>query len=100
MNSKQFKERFTKIEEEVDETDINQIEEKIYKLEEEINEIIGSCIPSEENALQSLLKKIARFKKENDFYDADAELDNMFPNRNDEDFDEDSMSYDSVFGKD
>jgi len=33
-------------------------------------------------------------------YDEDAELDMMFPNRHDENFDEDSMSYDSVFGDD
>jgi SpoVK/Ycf46/Vps4 family AAA+-type ATPase len=98
MNIKEFKEQFVKIEDEVDETDINELEETVYKLEEDISEVIGSGMPNEENSLQSLLKKIARFKKENDFYDADVELDRMFPNRNDDDFDEDSMSYDSVFG--
>jgi len=99
MNIKEFKEKFAEIEEEVDDADFNELEEKVYKLEEEISEAMGD-IPGEENALRNLLKKIARFKKENDFYDADAELDRMFPNRNDDDFDEDSMSYESVFGKD
>lgn len=100
MNIEKFKEKFAEIEEEVDAPDFNELEEKVYKLEEEINEVMGSGIPSENNTLQTLLKRIARFKKENDFYDADAELDRMFPNRYDDDFDEDSMSYDSVFGKD
>ncbi len=100
MNIKELKERFDKIEEEVDEIDVNELEEIVYKLEEDISEVIGSGMPNEENSLRSLLKKIAFFKKENDFYDADAELDRMFPNRNDDDFDEDSMSYESVFGKD
>ena len=100
MNIKEFRERFDEIEEKVDETDVNELEEKVYKLEEDINEVVGSGMPNEENALRTLLNKIALFKKENDFYDADAELDRMFPNRNDDDFDEDSMSYESVFGKD
>ncbi len=100
MNIKELKERFAKIEEDVDVTDTNELEEIVYKLEEEISEEIGSGIPNEENTLRDLLKKIARFKKENAFYNAEAELDRMFPIRNDDDFDEDSMSYDSVFGKD
>lgn len=44
--------------------------------------------------------RIKNLKGENDFYDEDAEIDTMFPNRHDDDFDEDSMSYDSVFGSD
>ena len=40
------------------------------------------------------------FKNEQDFYDAEGELDRMFPDRGEEDFDEDSTSYDSSFGKD
>jgi predicted nuclease with TOPRIM domain len=103
MSLQDFKERFDKIElefEEFEGIDINKLEEKVYKLEEEIFEEIQFCSPHEEKTFQNLLKKIKKLKKENDFYDEDAELDRMFPNRNDEDFDEDSMSYDSVFGKD
>ena len=100
MNIKEFKERFAEIEEKVDDIDINELEEKVYKLEEDISEVIGSGMPSEENALSSLIKKIARFKKENDFYDPEAELNRMFPNRGDDDFDEESTSYNSVFGDD
>lgn len=47
-----------------------------------------------------LLQEIGRMKREFDFYDEEGELDMMFPDRHDEDFDEDSMSYDSVFGVD
>ena len=47
-----------------------------------------------------LLKEIKDFKEYFDFYDADGELDMLFPDRHDDDFDEDSMSYDSVFGDD
>ena len=43
------------------------------------------------------------FDEEEEFdyeYDEDAILDMMFPDRHDEDFDEDNMSWDSVFGDD
>jgi hypothetical protein len=50
--------------------------------------------------LSKLLKKIIMMKKEFNFYNADEELDEMFPDRDEDDFDEDSMSYDSVFGDD
>jgi hypothetical protein len=50
--------------------------------------------------LQAMEDTIKNLKGESDFYDEDAELDSMFPDRHDEDFDEDSMSYDSVFGSD
>jgi hypothetical protein len=39
--------------------------------------------------LKKLSKKLSIIKSENDFYDEDAELDRTFPNRNDDDFDED-----------
>lgn len=73
----------------------------VYDFEEQIQEAIQEA--DEENELyklKKLNKKLKAFKREYDFYDADAELDRMFPNRHDEDFDEDSMSYDSVFGDD
>lgn len=54
----------------------------------------------DKGAIKKLQKQIKSFKKEWDFYDPDAELDSMFPNRYDDDFDEDSMSFDSVFGDD
>ena len=53
-----------------------------------------------QSRVEKLEKKINKIKKDFDFYDSEAELDMMFPNRYDEGFDEDSMSYDSVFGDD
>ncbi|MCB9426629.1 MAG: hypothetical protein H6584_06330 [Flavobacteriales bacterium] len=50
--------------------------------------------------LKIIIKEIQRIKREHDFFDSEAELDMMFPERHDDDFDEDSMSYDSLFGGD
>jgi hypothetical protein len=52
------------------------------------------------NQLKKLQKKLSIIKSENDFYDEETELDMMFPDRHDDDFDEDSRSYDSTFGDD
>lgn len=100
MNLEELKTRLSKIEAEIDEMDINDLEEKVYNLEEEITNEIHFSNPNEQKPLRDLLTQLNRIKKENDFYDAEAELDMMFPNRHDDDFDEDSMSYDSVFGTD
>lgn len=48
----------------------------------------------------SLDKSNVEKEEEEEEFDPEAELDYMFPNRHDDDFDEDSMSYDSVFGED
>ena len=45
-------------------------------------------------------KKILEMKRELGLYVEEDMLDMMFPDRQDEDFDEDSMSWDSVFGGD
>ena len=50
--------------------------------------------------LEKLIKKIEKFVKNSQEFDPEEELDRMFPDRHDDDFDEDSMSYDSVFGCD
>jgi hypothetical protein len=73
---------------------------EVYELEEKISEFLGYAEGSNFSQLKKLQQRLMQLKSENDFYDEDAELDNMFPNRHDDDFDEDSMSYDSVFGGD
>jgi hypothetical protein len=88
------------IEEQIDEIDLNELEERVYKLEREINSNLEMCHESENASFQKLLKRINTIKKENDFYDEEATDDMMFPDRHDDDFDEDSMSNDSVFGGD
>jgi uncharacterized protein (UPF0335 family) len=42
--------------------------------------------------VRTVSQKLKQIRKEYDFYDEEAELDMMFPNRHDEDFDEDSYS--------
>lgn len=75
------------------------VEQDIVDLESEIQDEITNCFDEkQENKYDKLLQKIKSIKREYDFYDAERELDMMFPNRHDDDFDEDSMSYDSVFG--
>ena len=75
-------------------------EEQMNELEENVRNAYEFSQGKEQSAFLGLLKKIKSAKQEFDFFDSDAELDSMFPNRNDDDFDEDSMSYDSVFGDD
>ena len=103
MSIKELKQKFFEIEEELDEIgiiEIENLEERISDLEREIYEKLEVSRFNEELQLQSLLKKIDLFKEENDFYDADSELDGMFPDRHDDDFDEDSTYFESTFGKD
>lgn len=94
-----LKVRFAKIEElfengEDDHQLIFDLEEKLERAEEDLYE------DEDASLLFKLKKQIIAFKRENEFYDPEAELDRMFPDRHDEDFDEDSMSWDSVFGDD
>lgn len=110
---KELEERFAELEVQVENLE-GVYEQDVYDLEQNVQEeleILNSfdadnfdkpdpAINKEIKGCEKLLKKISNLKKENDFYDAEAELDNMFPNRHDDDFDQDSMSYDSVFGDD
>ena len=76
-------------------------EEEVLNLESKIEQEIDSSFNDREaQPFKSLWKELRSMKKEFDFYDAEGELDRMFPDRHDEDFDEDSMSYDSAFGGD
>lgn len=82
-------------------TDENEsLESEVYKLESEIENYLNIVEGVQLSQLEKLKKRILHIKQKNDFYDAEGELDMMFPNRHDDDFDEDSMSYDSVFGED
>lgn len=76
-------------------------EQLVYDLEEQIEDAYHQLFEEKEvMQLEKLDKQVQAFKRENDFYDAETELDHMFPNRHDDDFDEDQMSWDSVFGND
>jgi hypothetical protein len=82
-------------------TDKNEsLESEVYELESEIDNYFDVVEGAQFSQLEKLRKRILYIKQENNFYDAEDELDMMFPNRHADDFDEDSMSYDSVFGED
>lgn len=82
------------------ENDNYEVEQDVIDLEQEVKEALEYTSGKEYQKLSVLSIKINRMKKEFDFYDKEAELDIMFPDRHDEDFDEESMSYNSVFGED
>ena len=76
-------------------------EQVLFYLESEINSLKGQYSPEsiQKSTIEKLSKRIEKIKNEYDIFDKEAQLDRMFPNRHDEDFDEDSMSFESVFGK-
>lgn len=74
------------------------VETDVLELEQEIQQMASE--EPETQGFRALLKSIQKIKKEYDFYDEEATLDMMFPDRHYDDFDEDSMSWDSVFGDD
>ncbi|TDW52738.1 hypothetical protein EV144_1011431 [Flavobacterium sp. 270] len=77
-----------------------EVEHDVYSLEHSLQEELTYSFGNEGEKFQKLLNKIKKMKKEFDFYDQEVELDRMFPDRHDDDFDEESMNYDSVFGDD
>ncbi|MFO7862678.1 MAG: hypothetical protein R6U85_01640 [Salinivirgaceae bacterium] len=79
---------------------ITKFEDAVYEIEQEIDEKFNFLSDFHPEEIGKLDKRIKHIKEEHDFYDEEAVLDMMFPNRHDDDFDEDSMSYDSVFGDD
>ncbi len=76
---------------------LDELEDEVLEIEDEL----GGFSYDDNYALLSKAEKIiARIKKDNDFYDPEENLDMMFPDRYDDDFDDESISYDSVFGDD
>lgn len=73
----------------------------IFDLEEKIQYVFHEIDPEYEDAeaekLEKLNKRVKEFKLENNFFNAEAELDRMFPDRHDADFDQDEMSGESFF---
>lgn len=105
---KKLSDRIEVVERQFDEFSYNEIgseqyekaEKEVYSIEDEILDYIHNTEEIEFTQFAKLQERINNIKRENDFYDEEANLDMMFPNRYDDDFDEDSMSYDSVFGGD
>ncbi len=82
------------------ENDNFEVKKEVIELEEKIEEECVISQGKEKLELIKLLNKVKNMKKEFEFYNQEAILDMMFPDRYDQGFDEDSMSYDSVFGDD
>ena len=86
---KRFKAQIDQLEEKIDGLEVWEYQDEVYTLEEKVNSLLQDCFEDEFDACKKLAERIDRIKKENDFYDPEAELDRMFPNRHEDDFDED-----------
>ena len=77
------------------------IEIEIHEMERDLECYLECHSPSDKQIklIQELLQQIKLVEREYDFYDPEGELDNLYPNRHDEDFDEDEdMSISSFWG--
>jgi hypothetical protein len=82
-------------------------EENRYLFEQAENHPKYNFVPTKDvpesislEILEKLIIEIESYIKSVQPFDTEEELDIMFPDRHDEDFDEDSMNYDSIFGGD
>jgi hypothetical protein len=105
----ELNEEYSRSEDQLDELDIEIIDEIKY-----VKNVLVELDYDESDTkdyLRYLIKKRAEILKiqgDNGFvnvdafggYNEDEELDRMFPNRHDDDFDEDDISGENVFGKD
>ena len=77
------------------------VEQGVLDLEMQLNEEIQLRYDAEEAApYEKVLRELKTLKEEFNFYDEEGELVMMFPDRHDDDFDEDRMSASSFFGDD
>jgi hypothetical protein len=84
--------RLDDLEEQLNDFDENELSDIISELEEKIN--TQKEFESNEgrfNSCDKLLNRIWKIKRDFNFFDKETELDNMYPDRHDSDFDEDSM---------
>ncbi len=82
------------------------IDSSLLDLLNDLNFHAEACLEGEEELFSNLIERTSNLIENNntnyDEEEVDIEdvYDMMFPDRHEEDFDEDSMSYDSVFGDD
>ena len=77
------------------------VEQDVLDLEMQLNDEIERLYAEEDSEpYEKVLRELKALKEEFDFYDAEGERDMLYPNRHDEDFDEDSMSASSFYGDD
>lgn len=79
------------LEKQFDDLDINEFEERLLNIQDEVIAFKEMCLPAEVTSFDSLLKSIKTIKKENNFYEEQSEKDRMFPNLNDNLFNDDLL---------
>ena len=88
--------------------DIDALQEEVAEMKEEMSFLSETTLINQKgyipyyteeriNLFEILVKQVSA---EYDFYDPEAELDMMFPNRHDDDYDDDEFSLDDFFGED
>ena len=78
-----------------------EVEQHVLDLEMQLNDEIERLYAEEDSEpYEKVLRELKALKEEFNFYDAEGERDMLYPNRHDEDFDEDSMSASSFYGDD
>ncbi|WP_294287231.1 hypothetical protein [uncultured Chryseobacterium sp.] len=87
-----YKEELDKLREELENGNYD-AEQAVNELHEKIEIALEQSFDKGDKSFyEELIKEIEAMKKEFDFYDSEGELDMMFPNRADDDFDDDSMN--------
>ena len=77
------------------------VEQDVLDLEMQLNDEIERLYAEEDSEpYENVLRELKALKEEFNFYDAEGERDMWYPNRHDDDFDEDSMSASSFYGDD
>jgi replicative DNA helicase len=84
-------EKYLKILEDLDNENY-EVDQEIFDLEDEIKEALEYTTDEEYENLLELVDELKSTKREYGFYVEEDELDNMFPDRHDEDFDEDDIN--------
>ena len=79
------------LEKQFDDFDINEFEERLLNIQDEVIVFKEMCLPEEVNSFDSLLKLIKTIKKEHNFYEEQSENDRIFPNLNDNLFNDDLL---------
>ena len=85
MEIRELRDRFNELNDmEVDFTEIDEFQEKVYSLEQDVFDAINQVVPHKNRDLTRLVNDISELKNQNDFYNADDELDRLFPNGQDD----------------
>jgi hypothetical protein len=83
-------------EEEIGSNEYENLKLQVYTIERDVLEYINLAQANELSSLQKIQEKIAQIKRNNDFFEEEAELDRLYPNRHEAGFDQTSMSFASV----